>query len=135
MAGKFVIASEIEPEVLDWGQLRWLSNPPTTGAKDLTVINVTLAPGKGHDFHKHPDQEEVIYIVAGSVEQWADREKRVLGPGDSAFLPAGTVHASFNIGSSDAHIVAILGPCVGPIGYELVDVAAEAPWNALRSLR
>ena len=132
MAGKFVIAAEVRPEVLDWGQLRWLSNPPTTGAGQLTVINVTLAPGKGHDFHKHPDQEEVIDVVAGKVEQWADREKRVLGPGDSAFLPAGTVHASFNVGDSDAKIVAILGPCVGPVGYELVDVAGEAPWKGLR---
>ncbi len=132
MAGKFVVRSEVEPEVLDWGQLRWLSNPPSTGAKDLTVINVTLAPGKGHDFHKHPDQEEVIYVVAGEVEQWVDRDKRVLGPGDSAFLPAGTVHASFNVGGSDANIVAILGPCVGEKGYEVVDVAGEAPWSGLR---
>jgi quercetin dioxygenase-like cupin family protein len=133
MPGRFVIANDVEPEVLDWGQLRWLSNPPSTGAAQLTVINVTLAPGKGHDFHRHPDQEEVIYVVSGRVEQWVDRESRILGPGDSAFLPADTVHASFNVGDDDAKIVAILGPCIGPIGYELVDVAGEAPWNGLRS--
>jgi quercetin dioxygenase-like cupin family protein len=132
MAGKFVIASETKPEVLDWGRLGWLSNPPNTGAKDLTVIDVTLLPGKGHDFHKHPDQEEVIYVVAGRVEQWVDREKRTLGPGDSAFIPAGVVHASFNTGEVEAKVVAILGPCVGAIGYELVDVAGEAPWKGLR---
>jgi len=133
MAGRFVMASEVEPEWLDWGQLHWLSNPPSTGARALTVIHVTLRPGKGHDFHHHPDQEEVIYIVAGRVEQWVDREKRVLGPGDSAFLPAGTVHASFNVGDGDARIVAILGPCVGAKGYEVVDVAGEEPWNRLRA--
>jgi len=132
MAGKFVIARETKPEVLDWGRLGWLSNPPNTGAKDLTVIDVTLLPGKGHDFHKHPDQEEVIYVVAGRVEQWLDREKRTLGPGDSAFIPAGVVHASFNTGDVEAKVVAILGPCVGTIGYELVDVAGEAPWKGLR---
>ena len=133
MAGKFVIARETAPEVLEWGRLGWLSHPPSTGARQLTVIDVTLAPGKGHNFHKHPDQEEMIYLVAGKVEQWVDREKRILGAGDSAFLPAGTVHASFNVGDSDAKIVAILGPCVGPGGYELVDVADEAPWKNLRS--
>ena len=132
MAGKFVIAKETTPEVLEWGRLGWLSHPPSTGARQLTVIDVTLAPGKGHNFHKHPDQEEMIYLVAGKVEQWVDREKRILGAGDSAFLPAGTVHASFNVGDSDAKIVAILGPCVGPGGYELVDVAGETPWNVLR---
>ena len=132
MGGKFVIARDTGEEVLDWGRLRWLSNPPVTGAKDLTVINVSVAPGKGHDFHKHPEQEEVIYIVAGRVEQWVDREKRILGPGDSAFLPADTVHASFNVGQSDANIVAILGPCVGATGYEVVDVTGEEPWKGLR---
>jgi quercetin dioxygenase-like cupin family protein len=132
MPGKFTIRSDVAPEILDWGQLRWLSNPPATGAAALTVIDVTLAPGKGHDFHKHPDQEEVLLIVEGRVEQWVDREKRILGPGDSAFVPAGVVHASFNAGTSDARIAAILGPCVGDVGYVSVEVGAEAPWNTLR---
>ena len=133
MSGGFKLAADAKPDVLDWGTLGWLSSPPATGARDLTVIQVTLSPGKGHDFHHHPDQEEVIYVVAGRVEQWVDREKRVLGPGDSAFLPAGMVHASFNVGDGEAQIVAILGPCVGDTGYEVVDVAGEAPWKDLRS--
>lgn len=132
MNRRFTIASETEPDVLDWGRLRWLCNPPSTGAKDLTVIDVTLSPGKGHNFHKHPDQEEVILCVSGSVEQWVDREKRILGPGDSAFIPAGVVHASFNVGQAEAKVVAILGPCVGAVGYEVVEMGAEAPWKTLR---
>jgi len=132
MPRAFTIASETEAEILDWGRLRWLCNPPSTGAKDLTVIDVTLLPGKGHNFHKHPDQEEVILCIAGSVEQWVDREKRILAPGDSAFIPAGVVHASFNAGGAEAKVVAILGPCKGAIGYEVVEMGAEAPWNTLR---
>lgn len=132
MERRFTIASETEPEVLDWGRLRWLCNPPSTGAKDLTVIDVTLSPGKGHNFHKHPDQEEVILCVSGSVEQWVDREKRILAPGDSAFIPAGVVHASFNVGQAEAKVVAILGPCKGDIGYEVLEMGAEAPWSTLR---
>jgi quercetin dioxygenase-like cupin family protein len=132
MGGKFVIAKETKLEVLDWGKLGWLSNPPNTGARQLTVIDVNLAPGKGHDFHKHPDQEEVIYVVSGSVEQWVHKDKRILGAGDSAFIPANVVHASFNVGKTRAKIVAILGPCVGPVGYELVDVSKKAPWKDLR---
>ena len=133
MDGKFMIANEVEPEVLEWGELRWLSHPPSTKASQLTVIDVKIAPGEGHDFHKHPDQEEVLYVVSGSVEQWVDQEKRMLSAGDSAFVPANMVHASFNAGTTDAQIVAILGPCVGDAGYELVDVAQEAPWKSLRS--
>jgi quercetin dioxygenase-like cupin family protein len=130
--GQFVIAAETEPEVLDWGRLKWMSHPPKTGADQLTVIDVTLSPGKGHNFHKHPDQEEVIYVTGGRVEQWLGLEKRILTAGDSAFIPAGLVHASFNAGAEDAHVVAILGPCIGQNGYVSVEVASEAPWKDLR---
>ena len=132
MSGKFMLSKETPPETLDWGKLRWMSNPPATGAKELTVIEVNITPGNGHDFHKHPDQEEVIYVISGQVEQWLEREKRVLGPGDSVFIGADVVHASFNVGDTDARLLAILGPCIGSEGYELVDVAAESPWNELR---
>jgi quercetin dioxygenase-like cupin family protein len=59
--------------------------------------------------------------------------KRILGPGDSAFIPADTVHASFNIDENETKVLAILGPSVSDSGYEMVDVSGEAPWNRLRS--
>ncbi|MDJ0628731.1 MAG: cupin domain-containing protein [Rhodobacter sp.] len=132
MTGKFMMSADTPPEVLDWGKLRWMSHPPSTGAGQLTVIEVNISPGKGHDFHKHPDQEEVIYCISGTVEQWLHTERRLLAPGDSVFIGADVVHASFNVGESDARLLAILGPCVGEQGYELVDVADQAPWNGLR---
>jgi len=131
MLGKFIPAAAAEREKLEWGGLAWLSRPQTTGAKDLVVIEVSLAPGGGHAFHKHPNQEEVIYVISGSVEQWLEKERRTLGPGDSIFIPAATVHASFNKSKSDAKLIAILGPCVGPEGYELVDVSGEESWKSL----
>ena len=132
MIGKFMLSAETEQEKLDWGKLRWMSHPPSTGAGQLTVIEVSVEPGPGHDFHKHPDQEEVIYCVAGKVEQWLGEERREMGPGDSVFIRADVVHATFNIGDEDAVLLAILGPCVGDMGYELVEVADQAPWNSLR---
>ncbi|MEP4077169.1 cupin domain-containing protein [Haloferula sp.] len=119
-------------ETLDWGNLGWLSHPPATGNKNLTVIDVEVKPGMGHDFHRHPDQEEVIYCIKGQVEQWIEQEKRILGPGDAVYIDADVVHASFNVGSEPAHLIAILGPCVGEEGYEVVEMAEEAPWNSLR---
>ena len=132
MLGKFVMAKDTRPEVLEWGRLGWLCNPPKTGAEQLTVINITLAPGKGHNFHRHPAQEEVIHVIAGTVEQWIKQERRTLAAGDSAFIPADVVHASFNIGTTEAKLLAIVGPCVGSIGYELVNMADMAPWKNLR---
>jgi len=56
-----------------------------------------------------------------------------LKPGDAVFIQADEVHASFNMGDEPAYALAILGPCVGEIGYEVVEVADQAPWNSLRS--
>ena len=133
MTGIFRITGEVKAEQLDWGIFRSVIDPPSTGAKRLTVVEATFAPGTGHSFHKHPDQEEVIYVVAGKLEQWVDREKRILGSGDVVFIPAGMVHALFNAGEGHAKLIAIFGPCVGETGYETVDVAGEPAWKGLRN--
>jgi quercetin dioxygenase-like cupin family protein len=130
--GSFVSAREVRRQQLDWGTLAWFSGPTSSGSEKLVVLEVTLFPGCGHNFHKHPQQDESIYVIEGRIEQWIDRERRVLGPGDSAFIPAGEVHASFNVGPQPAKLLAILGPCVGAEGYELLDMSAEAPWASLR---
>ena len=132
MPGKFVIRADVPPEVLDWGQLRWLSNPPATGAKDLTVIDVTLAPGKGHDFHKHPDQDELIVVKSGRIVQWLEQDHAELGPGDSVYIDKDVVHGSFNEFDETAELQVILAPPAGDGGYELVDVSGEEPWASLR---
>ena len=131
MTSKFRIAADIPPGDEDWVTRRWVCHPASTGAKQLTVIDATLAPGQAHDFHSHPDQEEVVFVIAGKVEQWVDQEKRILGFGDAAFIPAGMVHASFNAGESDARLVAIFGPSVGE-GFDTVDMSGKAPWKGLR---
>jgi quercetin dioxygenase-like cupin family protein len=133
MNGTFVHEADIDREQLDWGGLGWISRPPSTGAQQLTVIDVSLEPGHGHDFHTHPDQEEVIVVLAGEIEQWLEQEKTVLRSGEAVFIGKGTVHASFNTGRETARLAVSLGPCVGEGGYELVDVSAEEPWRSLRA--
>ncbi|MEL6924251.1 MAG: cupin domain-containing protein [Bacteroidota bacterium] len=130
--GKFLKQSELISSTNDWGILKRVCDPEVTGAKDLTVFDVTLFPDKGHAFHHHPNQEEVIYCLAGTVEQWVGTSKQILVPGDSCFIPAGMVHASFNIGEGNAKVLAILSPCIGEEGYELEEVYEEAPWKDLR---
>jgi quercetin dioxygenase-like cupin family protein len=131
MPGKFRMASETEKDDVDWVTRRWVSHPASTGARQLTVVDATLGPGQGHSFHSHPDQEEVVFVIAGTVEQWVDRERRILNFGDAAFIPAGTVHASFNAEDGNARLIAMFGPCVGD-GFSVVDMSGESPWSEMR---
>jgi quercetin dioxygenase-like cupin family protein len=132
MIRKFISATEVQRDELEWGSLAWFSSPSTSNAEQLVVIEVTLRPGGGHSFHKHPHQEELIYVIEGEIEQWVDQEKRMLRSGDSAFIGHNVVHASFNVSNQNARLLAILSPCFGPEGYELVDVAGQQPWASLR---
>ena len=65
-----------------------------------------------------------MFVVGGRIEQWLDKEKQILRPGDSAFIPPGVVHATFNAGENEAKVMAIFGPCVGD-GIEMIDMADE----------
>lgn len=133
MNGKFIDGKSAERDTLDWGRMGWFSRPATTGASQLVSMEVELQPGFGHDFHKHPEQEEVIYVIEGMIEQWLEEERQMLEAGDAIFISPDIVHASFNTSNTPAKLLVSLSPCVGEEGYQLVDVSDQEPWRSLRN--
>ena len=106
---------------------------PRSGSRHLVVMDVTLEPGGGHDFHRHPGQEEMIIVKQGEITQFIEQESTTLGPEDSVFIEADLVHASFNDGDETAHLQVIIAPSLGEgSGYGLEDVSGEEPWRSLR---
>ena len=132
MNSRFVKQSDVAQEQFDWGVIGWRC-VPETGAKQLVIMDVTLEPGQGHDFHLHPGQEEMIIVKQGRVTQYLEQESTALEPGDSVFIGADVVHASFNEGDETALLQVAIAPSLGEgSGYGLVDVSAEEPWASLR---
>lgn len=132
----FICVDDVEWEQLDWGDLGWVVRPANVPeAAKLVVLDVKIQPGQGHDFHRHPNQEEVILLRSGIVEQWVREEQRELQPGDVAFIPQGAVHATFCApdAAEPARLFVVLGPSHGPDGYETVDMSTELPWASLRT--
>lgn len=130
----FRLVRDGAPETVPFGALRWISHPPSTGLRTLTALEAVIVPGQGHPFHVHPEQDEIILVVAGQLEQWVGDEKRLLEPGDAVVIPMGRVHASFNAGDDDLRMVATFAPSIGDVGFTMVDVAQEEPWAGLRRL-
>ncbi len=129
---RFVKKSDVEDEQFDWGVIGWRC-VPATGAKSIVVMDVSLEPGQGHDFHRHPGQEEMIIVKRGSITQYLERESTTLQPEDSVFIEADVVHASFNDSQETAHLQVIIAPSLGvDTGYGLVDVSGEEPWVSVR---
>lgn len=110
----------------------WLCRPEIVEAQGLQICRATLPPGEGHAFHLHPELEEALYVLDGEIEQWVDAESRLLRRGDLVHVPRGIVHATYNAGSDDAVILAILSPAAAT-GPFLVDVSGEEPWKSIRA--
>lgn len=133
MSGKFILASEVERQ--QWpgmGEPGLISL--SAGSKVLVFADLVFAPGDGFNFHHHPHQEEVLYLMEGSLEAWVGQEKHTMNKGDTMYLPPGAVHANFNVSEQEARMFVVLTPVIESeeLGLELVDVSEEAPWNALR---
>ena len=75
--------------------------------------------------------EEILYILSGTAEQWIEKEKRIMRPGDSIYLPTGIVHGTFNTGTETLDFLAVLSPAKikGPVTVEVSD---QEPWCSLR---
>jgi quercetin dioxygenase-like cupin family protein len=129
----FVKQSDVRQEQFDWGVIGWRLTPPA-GSKHLVIMDVTLEPGGGHDFHRHPGQEEMIIVKEGRITQFIERVPAELGPGDSVFLEEGVIHASFNESGETAYLQVVIAPSQGDeTGYGLEDVSGEEPWASLRT--
>jgi quercetin dioxygenase-like cupin family protein len=130
---RFVTDRECSLEQLPWGPHEWLCRPGLTDAKQLQVVRVTMPAGKCHAFHRHPEFEEVLYLVDGKLEQFVGRERRVITAGTLVHVPTNEVHGSYNVFEKPATFLAILSPaaCQGP---PLIDVSGEEPWRSLAPL-
>jgi quercetin dioxygenase-like cupin family protein len=91
-----------------------------------------MPPREAHNFHRHPDREEIIYVLDGIAEQWVGDSRRKLGPGDVAVIPANIPHSTINVGDTPLRFLAILcdAETEGPF---TVDVFDEEPWKTLKT--
>lgn len=132
-AWRYVSFNDAEVEPVPPGKIHyWQCKPGMVQDTNLMFVRCHLEPGAAHKFHFHPKMEEILYILSGTAEQWVEKEKKILKPGDALYLPAGVVHGTYNIGEGTLDFLAILSPAKseGPV---TVEVSENEPWRSLRS--
>lgn len=107
---RFIRPEGIETLELDWGTIKWLSTPETTGAGTFSSGVVVLKPGEGHERHTHPDSEEVLYVLSGEGVQTIGDETRDVAAGDMLYIPAGVEHSTQNDSWEPLRFLAMYGP-------------------------
>ncbi len=128
---RFVTSANCQVDWLPWGKHVWLSRPGLTASEQFLFVRVHMPPGAAHQFHRHPEREELLYVIDGKGEQWVDRERRTLKAGESAYIPKDTVHGFYNTSKRMATFLAVLSPARAP-GPILVDCFRDEPWCCLK---
>jgi quercetin dioxygenase-like cupin family protein len=83
--------------------VRWLVTKESVGASATVFGVTTFPPGAKHELHRHPNVEEVEYIVSGRGIAYVDEDAVELGPGEALFVPRDAYHGFEN--SSDSEVV------------------------------
>ncbi len=128
---RFVRFDETEVEQVPGRSHHWYFKPGMVKDTNFLFVRCVVQPGQGHNFHFHPKMEEILYILEGSAEQWVEKEKRTIKAGESFYVPAGVVHATFNVSNAPLEFLAILSPASTgePVTIEVMD---QEPWKSLR---
>jgi quercetin dioxygenase-like cupin family protein len=90
------------------------------GMFELTVPPESNVPPP----HSHSDNEECVYVLAGTLRYTVGAETRDLTAGQTMTTPKGTVHAFSNPFSDTARALIVLSPDIGAQYFR--DVAATA---------
>ena len=78
--------------------------------------------------HYHRDVDEVVHALAGTLAFTLDGETRELRPGDTVFVPRGSIHGFENLHPDTARTLTVLTP--GSIGrryFEEIGAEVNGP--------
>ena len=76
------------------------------GSLSLYIGHLTIGPGARVATHIHPDTEEGMVILEGSLDAILGDEVVALGPGDTVLAPAGVKHGFVNRSGATATLLA-----------------------------
>jgi quercetin dioxygenase-like cupin family protein len=81
--------------------VRWLVTSESVGAKQTVFGVTTFPPGARHELHRHPNAEEVEYLVSGHGVAYVDDDAIELGPGEAVFVPQNSYHGFENTSAAE----------------------------------
>jgi quercetin dioxygenase-like cupin family protein len=86
-----------------------LADHTTTDGK-YDLIEGYFPPGAQTPPHRHTRYSEQVYTLEGEFTVWVGKDKVVIGPGESAFIPAGTPHVVAALGDRPARGLTVASP-------------------------
>lgn len=95
--------AEAETRAFEWGRLEWFASGKMGNSAAMTVGRCTLHPGCENPRHVHPNCEEVMHLLSGSIEHYIEGLGWFpMNAGDTVTIAAGRPHHARNRGDENA---------------------------------
>jgi len=95
-------AAEAARVPMESGALTWFASRQLGNSEAMTVGCATLPPGGMNPRHYHPNCEEVLHVLQGTILHTMGDAEAEMGPGDTVTIPAHVIHNVRNTGGTDA---------------------------------
>lgn len=108
--------------------VQWLVTSQTVGATDHVFGITVFEPGALHDVHRHPNAEEMQYLILGSGVARVGDEEIEQGVGEIVFVPKGEWHGFRNTSSAPTVMLWTYGGAsdLAAAGYERYEAHESA---------
>ena len=81
-------------------------NRDVAGARRIILLSSELPPGKVHLLHRHPNAEQIMYVLEGACLALSEGAAVRLSEGDAVFIAQGEWHGVRN--DSDRPVVTLV---------------------------
>ena len=100
--------------------VRNVINKDNTGAHRVILLTSELPPGKVHLLHRHPNAEQIMYVLKGSCLALSEGEPVRLNEGDAVYIVQGEWHGVRNDTDRSAVTLVIYAGAgtLEDVGYE-----------------
>ena len=99
----------------DGSTIRSLLDRTNSSAMRQSLAEATVPPGGATTPHRHPQTEEIYYILCGTGRMRLGDEEREVKPLDAILIPPGTRHTIANTGSEPLRFLCC---CAPPYSHE-----------------
>lgn len=76
----------------------------------MFALDCLVGAGGGPPPHAHLAEDELFCITAGAIAFTADGVTRIVGAGESVYVPRGIVHSYVNESGAEARMIAVYTP-------------------------
>lgn len=106
---------------LDGSEIRELMHPDHQSARNQSLAEARVAPGRRTHLHRHAVTEELYHVTAGLGLMTLGASSFQVEAGDTVLIPPGTPHCIENTGAVPLVILCACSPAYSHADTELLE--------------